>query len=105
MSEVQILSPRPCAPLTRPGREHGDEGVVAMAQTVRIFQPPKTAMQSGRAMTDKWVVEFEPTAPREVEPLMGWISGRDTKRQVRLHFDTREEALAYAERNGFTVEL
>jgi len=76
-----------------------------MAQAVRIFQPPKTAMQSGRAMTDKWVLEFEPTAPREVEPLMGWISGRDTKRQVRLHFDTREEALAYAEHNGFKVEL
>jgi len=76
-----------------------------MAQAVRIFQPPKTAMQSGRAMTDKWLLEFEPTAPREVEPLMGWISGRDTRRQVRLHFDTREEALAYAERNGFKVEL
>jgi len=76
-----------------------------MAQTVRIYQPPKTAMQSGRAMTDKWVLKFEPTAPLEVDPLMGWISGRDTRRQVKLHFDTREEALAYAERNGFKVEL
>jgi hypothetical protein len=76
-----------------------------MTRVVRIYQPPKTAMQSGRAMTDKWVVEFEPDAPREVEPLMGWISGRDTRRQVKLRFDTREEALAYAERNGFKVEL
>jgi hypothetical protein len=76
-----------------------------MAQVVRIYQPPKTAMQSGRAATDKWVLEFEPAAPREVEPLMGWISGRDTTRQVKLHFDTREEALAYAERNGYRVEL
>ena len=76
-----------------------------MAQVVRIYQPPKTAMQSGRAMTDKWVLEFEPAAPREVEPLMGWISGRDTRRQVKLRFDTREEALAYAERNGYQVAL
>jgi hypothetical protein len=76
-----------------------------MAQVVRIYQPPKTAMQSGRATTHKWVLEFEPAAPREVEPLMGWISGRDTRRQVKLSFDTREEALAYAQRNGYQVEL
>ncbi|HUA53341.1 MAG TPA: ETC complex I subunit [Candidatus Sulfotelmatobacter sp.] len=76
-----------------------------MAQRVRVYQPPKTAMQSGRALTHKWVVEFEPDSPREVEPLMGWISGRDTRRQVKLHFETREEALAYAERNGYRVEL
>jgi NADH dehydrogenase ubiquinone Fe-S protein 4 len=76
-----------------------------MTRTVRIFQPPKTAMQSGRAMTHKWVVEFEPDAPRQVEPLMGWISGRDTRSQVHLRFATREEALAYAARNGFTVAL
>ena len=76
-----------------------------MAQVVRIYQPPKTAMQSGTANTDKWVVEFEPAAAREVEPLMGWISGRDTRHQVKLRFDSREEALAYAERNGYQVEL
>jgi hypothetical protein len=76
-----------------------------MAQVVRIYQPPKTAMQSGVANTEKWVLEFEPASPREVEPLMGWISGRDTRRQVKLRFETREEALAYAARNGYQVEL
>ncbi|MBI3513582.1 MAG: ETC complex I subunit [Proteobacteria bacterium] len=76
-----------------------------MAQVVRIYQPPKTAMQSGTANTDKWVLEFEPAAAREVEPLMGWISGRDTRRQVKLRFDSREEALAYAARNGYQAEL
>ena len=76
-----------------------------MAQVVRIYQPPKTAMQSGRWLTQQWVLEFEPDAPRVVEPLMGWISGRDTRRQVRLRFETREEALAYAERSGYQVEL
>jgi hypothetical protein len=76
-----------------------------MAQLVRIYRPTKTAMQSGRALTHKWLLEFEPAAPREVEPLMGWISGRDTRRQVQLRFETREEALAYAERNGYQIAL
>jgi hypothetical protein len=76
-----------------------------MAQTVRIFQPPKTAMQSGRAGTHKWLLVFEPNSAEQVEPLMGWISGRDTRRQVKLQFETKEEALAYAERHGFAVEL
>jgi hypothetical protein len=75
------------------------------AQVVRVYQPPKTAMQSGRAGTAKWVVEFEPATARQVEPLMGWISGRDTRAQVRLRFDTKDEALAYATRNGHQVEL
>ncbi len=76
-----------------------------MAQVVRIYQPPKTAMQSGTANTDQWVLEFEPAAAREIDPLMGWISGRDTRCQVKLRFDTRDEALAYAARSGYQVEL
>ena len=72
---------------------------------VRIFQPPKTAMQSGRARTDRWVLEFEPEAAREIDPLMGWTSSRDTPQQVRLWFDTREEAIAYAQRNGYMYSL
>ena len=67
----------------------------------RIYQPAKTAMQSGRAGTRKWVLEFEPQAPKELDPLMGWTSSADTGQQVRLHFGTKEEAIAYAERQGF----
>ncbi len=73
---------------------------------VRIYQPAKTAMQSGRAKTRHWALEFEQTAPRELDPLMGWTSSRDTSQQVRLAFDTRDEAVAFAQRNGhaYTVE-
>ncbi len=73
----------------------------------RIYQPPKTAMQSGRAGTDVWMLEFEPNAPRRPDPLMGWIGSTDTLAQVRLQFATREEAVAYAETHGiaYTVEL
>jgi hypothetical protein len=58
---------------------------------VRIYQPPKTAMQSGQANTRSWVLEFEPAAPRQVEPLMGWTSSRDTRGQVQLRFGSSEE--------------
>ena len=66
---------------------------------VRIYKPSRNAMQSGKA-GDHWVVEFEATAPRTADPLMGWTSSTDTRQQVRLSFDTREEAIAYCEREG-----
>ncbi len=72
----------------------------------RIYKPAKTAMQSGLARTKEWVLEHEPNAAREVEPLMGWTSSRDTAQQIQLRFETKEEAVAYAERNGiaFTID-
>ncbi|WP_193371534.1 ETC complex I subunit [Pelagibius marinus] len=72
---------------------------------VRIFQPPKTAMQSGRATTKQWTMEFEPQAAREVEPLMGWTSSADTRAQLRLRFDTLEEAIAYAQKEGLMYNV
>jgi hypothetical protein len=72
---------------------------------VRIFQQPKTAMQSGRANTERWVVEFEPDSARRVEPLMGWTSSADTKGQLRLWFGSRDEAVAYAKKHGLMYTL
>jgi hypothetical protein len=71
----------------------------------RIYQPPKNAMQSGRATSHQWVLEFEPASPRRPDPLMGWIGSADTQAQVRLHFDSREEAVAYADKNGIAYDL
>jgi NADH dehydrogenase ubiquinone Fe-S protein 4 len=56
-------------------------------------------MQSGRRKTHQWMVQFEREAPEIVDPLMGWIGSSDPRTQVRLLFDTREEAVAFAERN------
>ena len=70
-----------------------------------IRRPPKSAMQSGLANTRQWVLEFAPSTPREIEPLMGWTSSRDTRRQVTLNFPTKEEAIAYAERHGLSYSL
>jgi ETC complex I subunit-like protein len=73
--------------------------------TARIFKPARTAMQSGEARTKEWVLEFEPASPRDIDPLMGWTSSRDMRSQVRLEFDTKEEAVAYATREGLAYTL
>ncbi|WP_411836636.1 ETC complex I subunit [Paracoccus sp. ME4] len=67
---------------------------------VRIYQPARTAMQSGTAKTKGWVLEFPPSDAREVDPLMGWTSSGDTQSQVRLRFDTRKQAEDYARERG-----
>ena len=71
----------------------------------RIFKPTRTAMQSGRANTKQWLLVYEPEAPREVEPLMGWTASSDMKQQLRLRFATRDEAAAYCERNGIAYRV
>lgn len=71
----------------------------------RIFKPAKNAMQSGLGRTKLWVLEFDPATPREIEPLMGWTSSRDTRQQLRLRFATKEEAIAFAEREKIAYRV
>jgi hypothetical protein len=71
----------------------------------RIYKPARTAMQSGTAKTKEWVLDYEPEQPRTVEPLMGWTSSGDMKQQLRLAFDSKEEAIAYCERNGIAYQV
>ncbi|QXF11753.1 MULTISPECIES: ETC complex I subunit [Sphingopyxis] len=71
----------------------------------RIFQKPKNAMQSGRAGTQRWFLEYAPAEARKADPLMGWAGSGDTQRQLRLSFTTRDEAIAYAAKNGIEVEV
>lgn len=71
----------------------------------RIYLPARNAMQSGRANTKEWVLEFEPASALVSDPLMGWTQSTDMNGQVRLMFDTREEAVAYAQRHGIAFEL
>ena len=71
----------------------------------RIYKPAKTAMQSGRAKTKDWVLEFVSSAKRVSDPVMGWTSIDDMTGQVRLHFDSREQAIAYAKREGLTFSV
>jgi hypothetical protein len=73
--------------------------------TARIYKPSKTAMQSGLANTKAWVLDYEPEQPRQVEPLMGWTSSGDMRQQVRLRFASKEEAVAYCEREGIPYQV
>ncbi len=72
---------------------------------VRIYQPSKTAMQSGRAKTHHWQLEYEIETARRPEPLMGWISSGDTLNQVKLGFASQDEAIAFAERKGWEYSV
>ena len=66
----------------------------------RIYQPARNAMQSGQAKTKIWYLDFAPASAREIDPLMGWTSSDDTQSQVRLKFESREAAEAYAKEHG-----
>jgi len=73
--------------------------------SARIFSPAKTAMQSGKAKTGLWVLEFDPEMPRKIDPLMGYTTSGDMKSQIRLTFETKEEAVAYAEKNDLAFRV
>lgn len=68
--------------------------------SARIYQRPKNAMQSGKALLDQWVLEFVPAEAKRPDPLMGWAGSGDMQQQVRLTFPTAEDAQAYADRYG-----
>ena len=72
----------------------------------RIYMPSKSSMQSGRAKYDKWVLEYVPTTARHAEGLMGWISSGDTLNQVKVQFETLDEAEIFAKGRGlqYTIE-
>ena len=71
----------------------------------RIYQQPRNAMQSGQANTHDWMLEFEAAEPLLPDPLMGWSGSADTQSQIRLRFDSRDEAVTYAQSNGLAYEV
>jgi len=77
----------------------------AKVKSARIYQRPKNAMQSGRARTDQWILEFEQQTTQEADPLTGWNGGSETTGQVRIAFPTLEAAKAHAEREGYAYHV
>lgn len=77
-----------------------------MVMLARIYQPSKTAMQSGKSNSQTWVIEFEPEAAKKIEPLMGWTSASDMRNtELRLRFDSRETAIAFADTHGLAYQV
>ena len=70
----------------------------------KIYIPSKTAMQSGRGKSKKWVLKFQ-TKENRVNPLMGWESGEDTMGEVVLEFLSKEKAIEYAKNNNILYEV
>jgi hypothetical protein len=86
--------------LPPPRRAPADPSAHAKPQA-RIFRPSPSPMQAGRASTRRWILEFEPTRPPEIEPLVGWVASDDPLCHVRIDFSSREAAVAFAERQGW----
>jgi hypothetical protein len=73
--------------------------------SAKIYRPAKTAMQSGKAKTHLWVLEFDQEQGRVIDPLMGYTGSSDMNQQVKLSFETRELAEAYAQRKGIDYRV
>lgn len=71
----------------------------------RIYQIQKNALQSGKALTRKWMLEFAPAEARKADPLTGWSGSGDTQSQVRLSFASQEAARAYADKQGIAYTV
>ena len=71
--------------------------------SARIYQRPKNAMQSGKALLDQWILDFAPAEARKPDPLMGWSGSGDTQAQVQLKFASLPEAQAYADKHGIAA--
>ena len=70
----------------------------------KIYIPTKTAMQSGKGKTKKWVLKFE-TRHEVTNPLMGWESSDDTMGEVVLEFTSKARAIEYAKNNNIYYDL
>lgn len=71
----------------------------------RIYQRPKSSMQSGKAKVGQWLLDHEPAEPKRLDPLTGWAGSGDTNGQVRLAFDDLDSAVAYAVAKGLDYEV
>jgi hypothetical protein len=91
-------------PLAKPG-SNGDDRRSSQMAAARIFQRSTNAMQSGKARSDEWVLQFESHRPHRPDPLTGWSGGGDTQAQVTIGFPTMEAATAYAEKNDIAHHL
>ena len=70
----------------------------------KIYKPTRTAMQSGTRNTKNWLLEFD-TLNTGVNPLMGWVSSKDTMSEIKLEFSTKEQAVNYAKKNNIEYYL
>jgi len=71
----------------------------------RIVEADRKATQSGKFGTGRWLLEFERSQAQRPDPLTGWNGSGDTRTQVRLSFETMEDAIAYATKQGLDYHV
>lgn len=81
-------------------RRRGKTAMKPQDPIAKIYRPAPNVMQSGRARTRRWALEFLSSTPPFIEPLMGWTGSADMRSHVSLSFDSREQAVTYAQRQG-----
>ena len=69
--------------------------------TIKIYKPTKSSMQSGLGKTKKWLAEYIIETDKVKDTLMGWNSSTDTKEQIKMFFDTKEQAVNWAIKNKY----
>ncbi len=72
---------------------------------VSIYQPTKTTMQSGVHNCKHWLLKFNHDGSREIEPIMGWTSSKDTLHEVKMKFPNKESAIDFAKQNNLNYEV
>ena len=73
--------------------------------TLKIYKPSKTAMQSGLGKTKRWLAEYISDVTTTKDTLMGWTSSSDARSQIKLFFDTKEQAIEWAINNNYQFYL
>ena len=69
--------------------------------TIKIYKPSKSSMQSGQRNTKKWLAEYISDSEQVKDTLMGWNSSLDTKSQIKVFFNTKEQAIKWAKKNNY----
>ncbi len=71
----------------------------------KIYNPVKNPMQSGKGKSDSWLLEFDRKDARYIDPVMGWTGSSNAKQQLRLEFNSKGDAIAYAKRKNIEYQL
>ena len=68
--------------------------------TIKIYKPSKSSTQSGLGKTKQWLAEYISEKDKTKDSLMGWNSSLDTKEQIKIFFETKEQAIEWAKKNN-----
>ncbi|EWC48628.1 hypothetical protein DRE_01850 [Drechslerella stenobrocha 248] len=77
------------------------------SRIVRIYKPTKNAMQSSNHRGKRWRMDWDVLSKghRWENPLMGWQSSADFVQGTHLNFDTKEDAIYFAEKQGYEYQV